>query len=286
MISVETPAFRRIADMADERLVLKPVVESYLIEAKFPAIFTVTFKKAGIARKPDGWFHPSTHPTWTARMLYYYLTAPDDMEQESLSYESRMAVTMGTAVHGFVEMCVRDAGVMLPLEGTCPACQKPHGIESDQCDEFGAIDRETGSRGHMDGNVRLDLDGVHWKAGIGGFEFKSTSPNAARKIVGHDNEIDVFREGYPEYYAQVQEYMRISGLTQFVVLWAILGYPWKLVEFQVPYDLAFATRLAAKYATVLDHVQMGTPPDPCCAPYSATAKNCPARYVCPIGGMR
>jgi hypothetical protein len=275
-----------MADMADDNLVLKPVLESYLIEAKFPDVFTITFKKAGIARKPDGWFHPSTHPLWTARMLYYYLTAPDEMEVEQLSYESRMAVTMGTAVHGFAEMCVRDSGAMMLLEGTCPACQRPHGTEKGQCDEFGAADPQTASRGHMDGNLRLLLAGTHWKAGIGGLEIKTTNPNAARKIVGHDNEIAVFRDGYPEYYAQIQEYMRISGLSQFVVLFIVLGYPWKLVEFQIPYDVAFATAVANKYIEVLDHVKMGTPPDPCCGPFSTTAKNCPARYVCPIGRMR
>jgi hypothetical protein len=283
-MTVTTPSFRRLADMHDQGLVLKPLVEAYLLEARFPDRFDVTFHKAGKARHPDDWFHPSTHPLWDERLLYHYLMHPDDMEAEQLSYESRMAVTMGTAVHGFVEMCIRDAKIMVPLSGTCPACGRPHGTKKDQCDEFGAADPVLKRRGHMDGVMIINVDGTIWKSGMGGLEFKTTNPNAARGII--DNDLVVFRKKWPVYYAQVQEYMDLSGLRQFIVLVAILGFPWKLVEFQIEYDIGFAMEIKNKYQRVRDHVKMMYAPDPCCAPRSATAKQCPARFVCAIGKLR
>jgi hypothetical protein len=280
-----TPSFRRMADMVDDQLVLKPLVEAYLLEARFPDRFDVTFHKAGVARKPDDWFHPSTHPLWTQRMLYYYLTAPEMMEVEQLSYESRMAITMGTAIHGFIEMCIRDANLMVPLTGTCPACKREHGTKKNQCDEYGVADTKVGVRGHMDGVLRIASAGRRWDPSHPGvLEFKTSNPNKARGLV--DNDLEMFREKWPEYYAQVQDYMEASGLRQAIVLIAVLGFPWKLIEVQVPYDPGFALTLRNKYQSVRDHVRMGTPPDPCCAPFSAQAKACPARLVCPIGKMR
>jgi hypothetical protein len=281
-----SPNFRRMADMIDDQLVLKPLIESYLIQAKFPDRFDVTFHKAGLARHPDGYFHPSTHPTWPARMLYYYMTSPDLMEVEELSYESRMAVTMGTAIGGFVEMCIKDAGWMVPLgKGTCPACKRPHGTKKTECDQFGVADEKIGVRGHMDGILQIKIPGRRWNPDLPGvFEGKTTNPNAARGLV--DNDLEAFRDKWPTYYGQVQDYMEATGLRQTIVLIAIIGFPWKLVEIQVPYDPAYTILLRRKYQTVRDHQKMGTPPDPCCAPFSSESKACPARYVCPIAMLR
>lgn len=633
MATTLTPNFQRTVDLfAQEKLVLKPLIEAYLVQARFPDKFSVTFHKAGVARKPDGWFHPSTHPTWPARMLYYYLTAAKEMEEEQLSYESRMAITMGTAVHAFVEMCIRDAGLMVPLTGTCPACGRAHGTRRGQCDEYGVADTSVGVRGHMDGVLRINSPGETWVPEHPGvFEFKclapetpvsmadgtvlsaakvsagdrvlgwdeegqrlvprmvssawdngvvpvwtvrtregreigttdehpfltqrgwvfakdlvvgdkvrvafdstwseghgdpdqayflgamvgdggltdrvikftnvdlgvlnavgrfavghgcllkpepdhityritaplgsqhnplfdllrredlmgrgsrdkrvphsvwtggteawvgflsgyfdtdgtvvttgsyphlswssinqtllrecqlllgylgirssvvkingrydgrphqswrllvrdaaavsramqtlhlrsarkadllaslrpkATSPRMARTaqggwdtissvlegaarptvaieveggthvtagIVTHntsnpnkarglvDNDLEMFREKWPEYYAQVQDYLEASGMRQAIVLVAVLGFPWKLIEIQVPYDPGYALELRRKYRIVREHEAMGTPPDPCCAPFSPQAKSCPARFVCPIGRLR
>lgn len=279
------PNFRRALNEVSEQLVLKPLVELYLAEARFPDKFTVTFHKAGKARKPDGFFHSSTHPLWPARMLYYYLTAPDDMEVEMLSYESRMAVTMGTAVHGFVQMCIRDAGYMMPLpEGNCVACRKPHGFKENECDEFGVFDKSVGTKGHMDGIVRVPLVGARWSPTQPGlFEFKTMNPNKARGLT--DNDLAWFIEKCPDYYAQVQEYMEASGLRQCLVLIAILGFPWKLVEIQVPYDPGFSLTTRNKYKLVREHQRLLVPPDPCCSITSKEAKTCPARRACPVGRM-
>jgi hypothetical protein len=274
-----------MADQASSGLVMAPVLNAYLYEAKFPERFSLTFHRAGGQRKPDGYFHPSTHPLMTARQLYYYLTEPERIVPEQLAYESRMAVTMGTAVHGFIQMCLLDAGVLIKPTGTCVACGREHGTRKNQCDEHGAMDAELRSRGHMDGVTQIDAPGALWVPGMGGFEFKSTNPKKMIGVQGHDLEwmLDWFKKKCPDYYAQVQEYMRITGLRQFIVIFLAMGYPWTPYEIQVPYDADYANRTAAKYALVRKHVEMGVPPEACCAVRSKEARNCFARRVCPVG---
>jgi len=278
-----SPTFRKMADQASQGLVLAPILQGYLYEAKFPDVFTMTFRKEGGPRKPDGYFHPSTHPLMTARQLYYYMTEPERWEAERLSYESRMAVTMGTAVHAFIEMCLYDAGALVKPTGTCPSCGREYGKRKNQCSEPGAMDAELGSRGHMDGVLELDIKGKLWIPGQGGFEFKTTNPNKVRNI--QDNDLEWFKEKCPDYYAQVQEYMRISGLRQFIVLFLSMGYPWSPLEIQVPYDPHYANQTGAKYALVRKHQEAGIPPEACCAIKSKEAKVCLARRVCPVGMM-
>lgn len=276
--------FRSSLELVEQELVLKPMLDLYLHEARFPDVFEVVFRKAGAARKPDGYFHPSTHPRWTERQLYYYLTEPERMETEVLSYESRMAVTMGTAVHGFVEMCIRDMGIALPLTGICPACHRERGFKKNQCAEYGAADHEVGSRGHMDSEISIDIRGTRWKPGKGVLEFKTTNPRANGGRLA-DNDLDGFKKTWPDYYDQVQDYMAMSGNDQAIVLVAVLGYPWKLIEIQIPYEPSHAKRIHDKYRSVRSYVEHGIVPDPCCAPRSVTARNCPARAICPIGRM-
>lgn len=270
-----TPNFKRVLDGAASGLVLKPLLHSYLYEARFPDRFDVTFHKAGQPRLPDGWFHPSTHPMMDARQLYHYLTAPESWEAERLSYESRMAVTMGSAVHGFIEACIRHGGWMVPLEGDCPACGRPHGIKKGQCDEYGASDPVLRRRGHMDGV--LDIPG--WGRGI--FEFKT----GGRADFAKDRDLDWLKDSHLDYYAQVQEYMDISGYDKAIVLFAQVGYPFVLNEFHVPYDAGFAQKIKEKYRQVRWHESVGAPPDPCCAMRSARSRACPA-LKCPVKAMR
>lgn len=282
-MTVATPNFKRIVRDSAGGLVLAPLVQAYLMAAKFPKKFDVTFTDAGAARKPDGWFHPSTHPLMTARQLYYYQAEPDRWLAESLAYENRMSVLMGTAVHALIQMCGIEAGWLIKPEGTCDACGREHGFKKGQCDEWGALDPVLRRRGHTDGRLQLDTVGKYWTPGRGLFEFKS---GAERKLQGvQDNDLEFFKAKFPDYYAQVQEYMDIQGYRQAVVLFISLGYPWKPVEFQVPYDQAFVHQIRSKYELVLRHVEMGTPPpEACCSPRSKESRACSA-LPCPIKGF-
>lgn len=274
-----TPQFRRWASMVADGLVVKPLVEAYLRQGKFPEVFTVTYRDEGKERKPDGFFHPSTHPMWAERQLYYYLAEPDKLIPEEIAYENRMAMLMGTGAHSLIQECMYDAGVLIRPTGTCVACGRPHGTGKDECDEWGAIDKVLGRRGHMDGI--LQTTAAEWGRGL--FEFKMINPNAAFGLT--DNNLEWLKTRHLDYYAQVQDYLDMNGMSMCILLFCIPTFPFKLVEIAIPYDHAFMIEQKAKYRRVREMVTLEVLPDPCCAPRSDMAKTCPARGVCPIGRL-
>lgn len=280
MTASPQPAFRRVAEMISQDLVVVPLVESALRAGKFPEYFTVTFRDEGRERKPDGWFHPSTHPMWGERQLFYYLTRPDELVPEEIEYQNRMAMLMGTAVHAFIQVVMIAAGILIKPHGTCVACGREHGTKKNQCHEWGAIDRELGRRGHVDGLLEVSV----WKWGRGLFEFKSIGDKATIGLQHHD--VEWLKKKKPGYYAQVQDYLDMTGMQKAIIIFAILGFPWRLVEIEVPYDEAFMIGLRGKYRRVREAVAADEIPDPCCAPRSKESKVCPALEICPIARIR
>lgn len=275
----QTPQFRKMADMIGQDLVVVPLVEAYLRAGKFPKVFNVTFRDEGKERVPDGHFHPSTHPLWPERMLFYYLTEPDSLIPEDIHYENRMAMVMGTANHSFVQMVMKDAGILMTPVGTCLACDKTHGTKKNECDEWGALDKVLGRRGHTDGILDISVRG--WGRGL--FEFKTIG---SRATMGLDhNNLEWLKTKKPGYYAQFQDYLDMMGLSKGIIVFSILGFPWRLVEIEVPFDHGFVAKQRAKYARVREAEASGTLPDPCCSIGSKQAKTCVARAVCPVGRM-
>jgi hypothetical protein len=86
-----------------------------------------------------------------------------------------------------------------------------------------------------------------------------------------------------EYYAQCQEYLRLSGLPFMRVLILGLQSPFPMIELQVPYSYGEAMKVADKYGRVIQALADRRLPDPCCTAHSAESIACPARNVCPIG---
>lgn len=281
-------------------LLVKPVLHNYLYDAEFPD-FDVKFRNHKMEREPDGWFHPSTHPLWKPGALLRYLTKPKEMPVEKKEYMGTLSVTIGTAMHGFVEMCLEDAGIRpraLNMCTVCPrACPSPKGRSKNKtcgchldeglllpngdhvvgCREPGAIDPEAGSRGHMDGVLDLSAMSTPSQAhDQPGFEFKTSS---ARKQIA-DLDLASYREKHPIYYAQNQEYMRMRGLRMMIVLFMYMGYPWEQTEIHVPYDPAFAMGIRDKYLRVrqaaADQVDLA-----CCR-----LKGCPAYGLCRVEQAR
>jgi hypothetical protein len=237
--------------------ILVPILRSYLYDPKFPS-FTVPVRGFE-ARPPDGWFHPSTHPLWYERQLYYYLTEPQAFVGEPYDPTSAMTVTQGQFWHTFIQACLTDCGW---LKGV----------------EVKVEDKETGSRGSMDGIGDEEV-----------WEFKTMRATKAQKIVqGAPNDprvIASFKALVPGYYAQAQEYMRLSGLRRWRGLILSLEWPFPLREIAMPYDELMAYQIRTKYLTVRQAVADQSVPKPCCGVGSKEAKACPARTICPIGRM-
>jgi hypothetical protein len=254
-----------MASMASDDLLLKPLLYRYFHEAQFPDEWSVTFRKeVGVPRTADGWFHPSNHPLLTVRQLYYYLTAPEEWIGWQPDYTMRMSTLMGSALHDFMQMGLMDLGLLMRPSGTCVACgrHQPTG-----CGEFGAIDAKTGSRGHTDGLLKL-------KSGVKGFELKSAAPMSIATIA--DNDLAALRKKWPYYWAQQQEYQRMMGLEETILLMFGMGNPWEMREFKIPRDLTFQLGVERKYLLAREHHVLGTPPPACCGPRSKEARECPA----------
>lgn len=215
----------------------------------------------GSNRPPDGWFHPSTHPLWTERQLYYYLAYPEMMVKDPFDFLGTMATTGGLFWHEFMQHILVDAGVLTDTETY---------VE----------DAETGSRGSMDGILVFDeawefktMNGMKMK------KFTELGPPDSPELLA------AFKKGCPVYWAQAQEYLRMSGYRtmRFTIMEA--AYPFTLAEIAVPYTPQDAMPIAEKYRAVRQAVADQLIPQPCCIPGSQESRNCVARDVCPIGRM-
>lgn len=277
-------------------LLVKPILHNYLYDAEFPD-FDVKFRNQKMHRDPDGFFHPSTHPLWKPGALLRYITRPAEMPIEKMKYMNTLSVTIGTAFHGFVEVCLEDAGIRPKDLNVCTVCPRacptpkgrgkakvcgcrfdeglllPNGDHLVGCTEPGVLDMETGSRGHMDGLLDLSRMSIQSSAfETPTFEFKTFS---SRKAID-DLDLDDYKRRYPTYYAQNQEYMRMSGRRMCIVLFMFMGFPWEMTEIHVPYDAAFAGGIRQKYLDVrqaaADQTDLG-----CCS-----LKGCPAWALCRV----
>lgn len=269
-------AFHGLMKEVQQGTVLKPLLHSYLYEAVWPEDFAITFKKGSSRRDPDGWFHPSEHPLWPHRMLWFYLTQPDKLLPEEFAYMNTLSVTFGSAAHGFIETCLKHLGVLLTAEELAA-----EGFEVNlKNGEPVARDRAVGSTGHMDGVLRLHLPAAPDRK-LHLFEFKTSNERKLSRI--EDLDLQAFIETWPGYYAQAQEYLRMTGYAYVIVLFMALGYPWEMREFHVPANPQFQNDTAGKYLFVREAAASGIMPDPCCSPRSKESKACPARMVCPVG---
>lgn len=248
--------FQKLMVEHKEGLIVKPLLSAYLIGQQQPE-FTVTFAKRK-ERKPDGWFHPSTHPLWTERQLYYYVTEGDRLISDPFSEVGMMSITIGTVLHSFLQAIMVDLGIM-----------EPDSVEAIVKDEA------TRAKGAVDGFITMDGVDAVW-------DLKTTNPHALSGL--EDLDLDQFAMKYPRYYAQQQEYMRLSGKPLSIVTMITTASPWRQCEFHIPYNPQWGKDMAEKYQRVIACVEAGTPPaEECCLPGMPLSKKCQARVPCPNG---
>lgn len=291
--------FRGTMRDAAKGLLVKPVLHNYLFDAEFPD-FDMKFRNHQMNRPPDDWFHPSTHPLWPENALHHYLANPTLMLPEKKEYMGSLAITIGTAMHGLIEVCMEDAGIRPKALNTCttckPECERPvkgkrglrcgcarndgpltaKGVHKELCTEPGTVDPVTKARGHMDGI--LDLSSMSTPSEIYDepvFEMKTMNDRKQGTIP--DLDLDVYRAKCPVYYAQNQEYMRMTGKRMTIVFIMTLGWPFGMSEIHVPYDVGFVQGIKDKYMRVRQAVA-DQRPLACCG----RLKTCPAGNACRI----
>ena len=259
-----SPQFRTLLKSIGNEEVLVPLLRSALHDPSFKA-FTVEVE-GFVARPPDGWFWPSTHPLWNERLLYQYLTTPNYLIWEPMDPTGTLAVTGGTFFHTFVQTVLVREGSLLKQPKVC-GCGREHPERA----EVYLVDEDAGTRGHSDGIVH---DGS-------GFEFKSMTPlkldRMPRGTPTDDEVLKWFRTKCPDYYAQAQEYLRMSGRDRMIVVILSMTYPFNMREIHVIRDREYAHRTREKYLRVRAAAERGVAPRCECGPQT---KECPARGIC------
>jgi hypothetical protein len=256
--------FRTLLKSIGNDEVVVPLLRSALYDPSFKGF---TIEVEGFEpRPPDGWFWPSTHPLWPERLLFQYATEPQGLVLEPMDPTGTLAVTAGSFFHTFTQVVLVREGVLERQPVLC-GCGKEHPERA----EVHLVDEEARTRGHSDGAV---YDGS-------GFEFKTMNPSKMQgipKASPTDAEVlEWFKTKCPDYYAQAQEYLRMSGRRRMIVVILALVYPFEMREIHVAYDRAYATATREKYLRVRQAIADQRPPRCECGPQT---KDCPARLAC------
>lgn len=242
MASAHSPQFRSVLKSISDGNVLAPAIRAYLHDPQFKG-FTVRVGGMG-KRDPDGWFHPSTHPTWSERSLYLYLTDHTLLNVDPMNPMAVLSMTIGTIWHSIIGEILTKAGVVTDTEVR---------VKDD------------------DSKTRGSMDGVMPSGEI--YELKTMKEFALTKI----NSVEDYLSKYPTYHLQANEYMRMSGLRSERVLLMALTFPYEMREFVIPYDEELGEQTKAKYQRVLQAVaDQRMPFCEGCAP----TKECPSRALC------
>jgi hypothetical protein len=234
-------------------------------------------------RKPDGWFHPSTHPTWDERLLYYYMVNHEHLVPVPHDPHSTMAIVQGHFWHELIGHVLNLSGLLITHDDPRAQTIIDGGGTPEEADnakvEWKFVHESTRTRGAVDGLLPDEI-----------YEFKTMDDRKAARIptgaVDSFEVVEAYKELAPGYYAQAQEYMRMSGYRRHRTVLLSLAYPFPMREIVLRYDEHFAANTALKYERVLralaeENHQMTFPA--CCAVGSATAKSCLARTICPVG---
>lgn len=239
-----------------------PKLRQLLYDPVFTS-FTVQVEGMDKRREPDGWFHPSTHPTWAERQLYYYLTEPKKLREDPFEQEGALAVTAGSFFHDVIQhICLEN-----DLLRAFPSC--PCGLDHNAAELY-LEDPEARTRGHSDGV---------WAETNDGLEIKTAHPSIVdgmNSVPFGPERLSHYMEKKPGYYLQNQEYLRMSGRDRMLVLFVATSYPFSMAEVHVPFDRVTAYRLREKYLRVLDAAESGRVPMECCG----GVKSCPAANLC------
>jgi hypothetical protein len=239
---------RLLNESKNEKKIITPYVRAALTNPAFQGFWVEV--EGWTPRPYDGYFHPSTHSTWTARQLSYYLTNPDELIQEQPDLLFVLAVTQGKFWHKFIQLLLLAAGILVE-------------------DEVPLKDLVYNRKGHADGRL---YNGEY-------FEFKTMNERSIRKV----KTIQDLIMYHPDYYAQTQDYLDVLGAESMRYFIMALASPFPMQEFVVPADPAFQAAQREKYRQAIVGAETEIRPDFCCQPRSLQSKSCPVRLACPMG---
>lgn len=218
---------------------IKPVLQEFF-QRDVQLDLRIRFTRV-MDRPYDGWFHSSVHPGQPEYNLWLYLAHPEKVKRERMGYVGAMSTMFGTITGEVLKEALRQAGIAVRVpKGTCAACGLP---QPSKCAEHGAADEDTRSRGHLDDIASFPDKGTY------GIDWKTIHPYGLSKAPDMDPVF--FREHWPHYWAQGQDYMRLTGLRRFIFFFLGLGNPWEMREYHIDFDPVFCFEVEAKYKRVI-----------------------------------
>lgn len=246
--------------LADKQLVL-PILENQMRADAWPDSFTVEIDTSpyyGLddEGRPDGYFHPSSHPLKSARQLYYEFH-PDHqhlLEHEPWSMQRLMTVSVGTSLHGILQ-------TQLQMAGLCG----PEDIEPEY------LNAEHWVRGRGDAVVHHPTEGplVCEVKTRTSFRFDSTT---IADMPNWEIQLSLAMDNLGERYD--------TDFTYGILLMVETGFPFRMVELRVNRNDKMLRETYEKFDYVRECIRTNTPPPYCCSYKSREMDNCPARYAC------
>jgi hypothetical protein len=235
---------RTAARYAADGCVIKPLVQSFVQNRRID--FDFRLQASWVRERPwDGWFHASAHPGLGEEDLIAYLEQRE--KPRAMTYVGAMSTIFGTLVHVVTQETFSYYKITVPLSaGPCLTCGRGR-TGRDACREHGALDEKTHSRGHMDAIVTVGPGGINI------VDIKTIKPWGTYGLKdAPDMDPEYFKATWPKYYAQGQDYMRMTGIRNFICFFMAMGNPWEMREYHIPYDPVFAFQIERRYLRALE----------------------------------
>lgn len=252
--------------MANQGQLIVPQLQAGLYEPRWEK-FSIDIE-AYEERDPDYHFHPSSHPTWPVRWLYWWMVDPGLFPPEK-DPRKTLSVTFGSFWHMLIQHVGLHHGIWHPQPICGHDAAKTAGFQNTQA-EVCVEDTDTLSRGHADGEHPDEESGI---------EVKTMNPMTARKIptnlhVSDPTLLDLWKKMKPGYWYQAQEYMRLRGWGRMITVVCPTSYPFDMIEIHIPRDEAIITEIRVKYEMALEAVERQQEPPLCHAPMTREAESC------------
>ena len=249
-----TSGFDKVLGRLADQDLITPYFEAAVLADNWPLSYDIKVDSSpyyGLDAdgRPDGFFHPSSHPMLGERELYYrfHPAFRDKLTLEPNTVEKQLAFAVGSAIHAVVQTQMQMAKLVTPED-----------IEVEYVNE--------------EHNVRGRID---WLA---------HHPNGTRLLVElktcNQRKFANQTEPDPSWVAQVNLGLDSQDLDLGILLMLEVGYPYRLTEWRIRRNRELLDNLYAKFDRVREAIARNEPPRHCCAPDSTTMKACPARFHC------
>ena len=249
-----TSGFDKVLGRLADQDLITPYFEAAVLADNWPLSYDIKVDSSpyyGLDAdgRPDGFFHPSSHPMLGERELYYrfHPATRDKMAWEPNTVEKQLAFAVGSAIHAVVQTQMQMAKLVTPEDIEVEYVNEEHNVR-------GRIDWLA----HHPNGTRLLV------------EMKTRTP---RKFAYQT-------EPEASWVAQVNLGLDSQNCDLGILLMLEAGYPYRLTEWRIRRNRELLDNLYAKFDRVREAIARNEPPRHCCAPDSTTMKACPARFHC------